>query len=53
MTYWEIYYGKCKTKPSGSPDCNAYCKLCLGVNWKPIGVKTFEEYLSYFQGEKK
>lgn len=47
MTYWEIYYGKCKEKPNGSPECHAYCKLCNGLNWKPLGPKTYEELLNF------
>jgi hypothetical protein len=48
MTYWEIYYGKCKEKPKGSPDCHAYCRLCNGLNWKPLGPKTYDEMLKFF-----
>lgn len=51
MTYWEIYYGKCKAKPLGSPKCCAYCEECAGLNWIPLGPKTFEEMLEYHKNK--
>lgn len=51
MTYWETYYGKCKAKPYGSPKCCAYCEECSGLNWIPLGPKTFEEMLEYHKNK--
>ena len=53
MTYWEFWYGKCKKMPNGSPDCCAACQICGGANWVPLGVKSFEEFLTYFQTHSK
>lgn len=47
MTYWEIYYGKCLKKKNGSTYCYAYCELCDGVNWVPLGCKSFQELLDF------
>lgn len=47
MTYYETYYGSCKEKPGGSPNCSAECLVCLGVNWVPMGPKTFDEMIAH------
>jgi len=52
MTYWEIYYGKCLKNKNGSPQCCAYCEICGGINWIPLGPKSFKELLDFYNKDK-
>lgn len=45
--YFMRLYGTCVVKPNGSMDCGGDCMKCFGRNWRPAGVKSHADMVTW------